>query len=246
MVQQHRGMLKLWSAALIAATFVLCIFGTYLTRSGVVSSVHAFGESLVGTFFLVFLLVAIFSSTLLLVIRQKVLRTEHAIENLLGKEALFLASNVLLVGMTVVTLVGTIFPIISRTLGGREVTVGPAFYNKVVAPLALLLTALMAVGPLLTYGAEASKKLLRGLVIPGLAAVVTPVVFWRCGLHNGWASGRRCDCRAGDLGRRRSICCAASRRARDRMARTIWPRRFSYSTPITAATVDKSCTWASY
>jgi cytochrome c-type biogenesis protein CcmF len=187
MVQQHRGMLKLWNAVLTAGTFVLCIFGTYLTRSGVVSSVHSFGESLVGTLFLAFLVVTILFSGVLLIVRRGLLKSEHNLENLLGREGMFLATNVLLVGMTLVTLFGTIFPVISRTLSDHEVTVGPNFYNKVIAPLALLLAGLMAVGPLLNYGAEASKRLIRGLAIPAIVACVIATFAWTRGLHNTWA-----------------------------------------------------------
>lgn len=187
MVHQHRGMLKSWNAWLIAATFVLCIFGTYLTRSGVVSSVHSFGESLVGTLFLIFLVVMVLFSVAMIVARRRVLRSERELETLLGREGFFLATNVLLVGMTAVTLFGTVFPVISRTLSDHEVTVGAAFYNKVVAPMALVLVALMAVGPLLSYGADSARKLLRGLLIPGILAAASIGIVWTRGLHNGWA-----------------------------------------------------------
>jgi cytochrome c-type biogenesis protein CcmF len=187
MVQQHRGMLKSWNAWLIAATFVLCIFGTYLTRSGVVSSVHSFGESLVGTLFLAFLVVTILFSVALILARRRVLRSEHEIENLLGREGFFLATNVLLVFMAAMTLLGTIFPVISRTISDHEVTVGAAFYNKVVAPLGLLLAALMAVGPLLSYGPEATRKLIRGLILPAAIAALAVSVFVAQGVHNTWA-----------------------------------------------------------
>src|SRR6185503_11467611 len=101
---QHRGMFKKWNAALIAACFILCIFGTYLTRSGVIQSVHAFGESLIGTFFLGFLIVTAVASFGLLILRRRELRSEHELEGLVGREGAFLATNVLLVGMTLVTL----------------------------------------------------------------------------------------------------------------------------------------------
>ena len=187
MVQQHRGMFRIWNAALLAVTFVLCIFGTYLTRSGIVDSVHGFGESLVGTFFLVFLLAVVVFSVALILIRTRRLRSQHKLESLISRDGAFLATNVLLSGMTIVVLIGTVFPVISRAITGTSTTLGPPFYNKVVAPAALLLVALMAIGPLLTYGKEAAHRLLRGSLIPISAAAIAGLTVWFRGFHNTWA-----------------------------------------------------------
>src|SRR4029078_2285330 len=108
----------------------------------------------------------------------------QCLEGLLGREGAFLATNVLLVGMMLVTLLGTLFPLISRVIAGREVTVGPAFYNKVVAPMGMLLIALMAVGPLLTYGDGAAKRLVRGLFVPSGVTVLVVAFAWTRGIHN--------------------------------------------------------------
>ena len=186
-VQQHRGMMKLWNAVLIAASFVLCIFGTYLTRSGVIQSVHSFGESPIGSFFLTFLVTTTLLTAGVIAWRRRLLKPEHPLEVLTGREGMFMATNVLLVLMTLVTLVGTIFPILSRTFGGQEVTVGQNFYNKVVAPMGLLLAAMMAVGPLLTYGKDAPRRLVKGLVLPVILAVAVVALLWVRGLHNPWA-----------------------------------------------------------
>jgi cytochrome c-type biogenesis protein CcmF len=187
MIQQHRGMFKKWNATLIVASFILCIFGTYITRSGVIQSVHAFGESLIGTFFLGFLIVAALASLFLLVLRRRAMSPEHELQGLVGREGAFLAANVLLVGMMLATLVGTLFPLISHAIAGREVTVGPAFYNKVVAPMGLLLIALMSVGPMLGYGEDAAKRVVRGLVIPASVTLLSVAFAWSRGLHNVWA-----------------------------------------------------------
>src|SRR5205823_5121160 len=96
-------------------------------------------------------------------------------------------TNVLLVGMMLATLVGTLFPLISRAIAGREVSVGPAFYNKVVAPMGMLLIALMSVGPVLGYGDGAAKRLVRGLIVPAGIAVLAVAVAWAGGLRDGWA-----------------------------------------------------------
>ncbi|MGD0540099.1 MAG: heme lyase CcmF/NrfE family subunit [Tepidisphaeraceae bacterium] len=187
MVQQHRGMFRIWNAVLLAVTFVLCIFGTYLTRSGIVDSVHGFGESLIGTFFLAFLLVVVVFSVGLIIWRMRSLRSQRKLEGLIGRDGVFLATNVLLGAMTLVVLIGTIFPVISRAFTGTSTTLGPPFYNKVVAPAGLLLVALMAIGPLLSYGKEAARRLARGSLIPGLAAIVAGVAVWARGFHNAWA-----------------------------------------------------------
>jgi cytochrome c-type biogenesis protein CcmF len=187
MVQQHRGMFKKWNAVLISATFILCIFGTYLTRSGVIQSVHSFGESLIGTFFLVFLGVLVVLSLGIIIARRRLLKPEYELDGLMGKEGFFLATNVLLVGMTVITLIGTIFPIISNVLGGQQITPKPSFYNTVVAPMGLGLVALMAVGPLLIYGKDASTKLIHGSIVPLIVAVATVATFVVMGLKNVWA-----------------------------------------------------------
>jgi len=184
MVQQQRGMLKGWNVVLIALSFVLCVFGTYITRSGVVDSVHTFGKSLVGTFFLVFLAATIVVSAVLILVRRKLLKGEHKLETVWGREGAFLAMNVLLVVMAAVTTVGTIFPVISNAFSGRAVTVNQGFYNKAVVPMGIALMAVMAFGPLLVYG-KGSEEHLRKHVRPPLigGAVVAAVVgiFWRVG-----------------------------------------------------------------
>jgi cytochrome c-type biogenesis protein CcmF len=186
MVQQHRGMFKKWNASLIAGTFILCIFGTYITRSGVIDSVHSFGKSLIGTFFFWFLVISILFSMIVIIARRLVLRPERELEGLVGKEGLFLATNVLLVGMMLITLYGTIRPLI-HGLFGVQVVATPEFYNRRVVPLGLVLVALMAVGPLLVYGKDAARRLLIGAMIPTVAAVLIIVIALVLGLRNIWA-----------------------------------------------------------
>jgi cytochrome c-type biogenesis protein CcmF len=187
MVQQHRGMFKKWNSSLIAGTFILCIFGTYITRSGVIDSVHSFGKSLIGTFFFWFLVFSILFSVILMIMRRHVLRAEHELEGLVGREGFFLATNVLLVGMMLVTLVGTMFPVISRVFAGQQITVGPSFYNKVVAPLGMVLVGLMAFGPLLVYGKDAAARLARSAIVPLIFAVLIVSVAFALGLRSFWA-----------------------------------------------------------
>jgi cytochrome c-type biogenesis protein CcmF len=186
-IQQHRGMFRGWNALLIAATFVLCIFGTYLTRSGLVDSVHTFGESLVGTFFLGFLALTIVFSLALLIVRRKLLRGEQKLEALVSREGAFLATNVLLLIMTAATLIGTIFPAISGAITGTRTTLGQPFYNKVVGPMAMVLIALMSIGPMLGFGKEAARKLTRAILAPAAVAAVAATWLALRGIHNAWA-----------------------------------------------------------
>lgn len=187
MVQQHRGMFKIWNASLIALTFLLCIFGTYLTRSGVIESVHAFNASQLGTFFLIFLILSSVFSFGLIVWRRKDLRPEHKLEGLISREGAFLLGNVLLVTMMLTTLVGTIFPILSGIVMTDPVTVGQPFYNIIVAPMGLLLVALMAVGPVLAFGREAALKIARNLRIPAIASLIVTGLVGFFITTNGWA-----------------------------------------------------------
>lgn len=187
MVQQHRGMFKFWNASLIALTFLLCLFGTYLTRSGVIESVHAFNASLLGTFFLFFLILSSVLSIALIVWRRKELRPEHKLEGLISREGAFLFGNVLLVTMMLTTLVGTIFPILSGIFMEEPVTVGQPFYNIIVAPMGLLLVALMAVAPVLAFGREAALKIVRSLRIPAIAALIVTGLVGATITTNGWA-----------------------------------------------------------
>ena len=211
MIQHQRGMFKRWNALLIAATFILCILGTYLTRSGVIQSVHTFGDAVVGTFFLtllnmpaldrlvavlggvigtfflVFLAIVTLATAALVVLRRRELKSEHRVEHLMSKDGFFLMANVLLVIITLVILIGTIFPLISTAVASTEVVVGPPFYNKVIVPMALLLVALMAVGPLLTYGREAGARIKRRLALPTCIAMACVLVMVLLGLFDLWA-----------------------------------------------------------
>ena len=172
--QTKRGMFKRWTAALTAVSFFLCIFGTYLTRSGVVQSVHAFGPSTIGTLFLVFLGAIAVSSVVFILLRLRALAGEHALESLISQEGFFLMGNILLVIMTGTTLVGTLFPLIS-SLFSAPITVNASFYNMVILPLALVLAALMSTGPVLGPGAgewERSRSKIGLMAITGFVAAI--------------------------------------------------------------------------
>jgi len=186
--QRGQGMFKRWNLALAIATFLLCIFGTYITRSGVVASVHTFGKSLVGTFFAVFLLIGVLTSLALFFWRFGAFKADRPLDGLLNREGMLLAGNVLLVLMTAITLVLTMWPAFSGTIDGKEATVPPRVFNKMVLPFALLLVAIMATGPLLSsVGQDAIRKLLRGLTIPLATAIVVCGGLWAMEIRSVWA-----------------------------------------------------------
>jgi cytochrome c-type biogenesis protein CcmF len=187
MAQQHRGTLKVWNVALIAATFILCIFGTYLTRSGVIQSVHAFEASSIGTFFLVFLGISLIVSVGIVLLRWKALRPTGTLGSPVGREAMILVGNFLLVGMAALTLIGTVFPLISGSVTGQAVSVSGSFYNKAVLPLALGLIAIMSIGPALGEGD--AGKLLKRLAVPLILAAILAGALIGRGYRGGWIIG---------------------------------------------------------
>ena len=173
--QQRKGMFRGWTAGLVASTFILCIFGTYLTRSGVVQSVHAFQASSVGTFFLVFLCLSIVATLVVISLRWKSLKPAAQLDGWLNRESAVLAGNILLVAMMLITLFGTVFPLISRAFASQPVSVNAAYYNKGVLPLGLCLVLAMAMGPALDAGKLAAPAL-RRLRWPAALAVAAPLV----------------------------------------------------------------------
>jgi cytochrome c-type biogenesis protein CcmF len=151
MVQEKRGMLKLWNVSLIAGTFVLSLLGTFLVRSGVLSSIHAFGASTLGTPFLIFIGLCAIGSIALIVSRAPDLRSKAKLDSLMSREAFFLLNNLVLVALCVVIAWGTYFPLISEALTGTKESVGPPFFNRITTPLALLLVLLSGIGPMLAW-----------------------------------------------------------------------------------------------
>ncbi len=180
MIQEKRGMLKKWNMILIMLSFVLCIFGTFITRSGIVSSVHSFAQSSVGDYFLVFLILLVAGLTALVWTRMPRLEAEAKLESMVSREATFLFNNLLLVGMAFTVLWGTMFPVVSEMFRGVRVTVGPPFFNQVNVPIGLALLALTGVGPLIAWRKASPANLKRQFVAPlatgGGAALVAALL----------------------------------------------------------------------
>lgn len=217
MIQEKRGMLKHWNMVLIILTYCLVIFGTFLTRSGVLSSVHAFAQSAIGPLFFVFIGLTFTGSLVLLLRRWDDLKSEVHMTSMLSREAMFLLNNLLFMGILVVCFWGVIFPLISELLTNQKVTVGPPFYERATAPLFAGLLLLMGVAPLAAWRYSTAKTLGRamwkpfllslvGILLPLLAGVRQPAAllgfwlsafvaavtlyeFWRGALARGKKSG---------------------------------------------------------
>jgi cytochrome c-type biogenesis protein CcmF len=180
MIQEKKGMLKVWNLSLVILTFALTIFGTFLTRSGVISSVHSFTQSGMGPFFMGFLLVLLAISIGMLIWRLPLLRSHNELESVFSREAAFLLNNLLFVGIAFTVFWGTVFPVITEWVRGVKITVGPPFFNRVNAPLALALIFLMGVGPAIAWRRATWASLRRsftsstifGLLVGGLSLVV--------------------------------------------------------------------------
>ena len=170
MVQEKRGMLKVWNVSLICTTFTLALLGTFLVRSGILDSIHAFGASTIGVQFLVFIACVIALSAGLILSRLPDLRSEARLDSLLSREAFFLLNNLVLVGLALVILWGTFFPLISEALTGTEQTVGPPWFDRLTTPLAIVLVLLTGIGPVLAWRRVTPASLRRILLVP-LAAM---------------------------------------------------------------------------
>jgi len=172
MIQEKRGMLKKWNMTLITLSFMLSVFGTFITRSGIISSVHSFAESNVGYFFLGFLILTAALVGWLLWSRLPELKTEAALESALSREASFYFNNLVLVGIAFSVFWGTMFPILSEAVRGQKITVGPPFFNLVNIPLGLLLLALTGIGPLIAWRKASARNLQRQFLVPAGAMLV--------------------------------------------------------------------------
>jgi cytochrome c-type biogenesis protein CcmF len=161
MVQERRGMLKVWNVSLICATFALCLLGTFLVRSGILQSIHAFGESTVGTPLLILIAAVLGGSTALVVSRLPDLRAARRVESLASREAVFLVNNVLLVGLAFVVFYGTFFPLIAEAVTGERSTLAAPWFDQYVTPLAILLVLFTGVGPLLAWRRISAGRALR-------------------------------------------------------------------------------------
>jgi cytochrome c-type biogenesis protein CcmF len=187
MVQERREMLRFWNQSLIIATFLLTILGTFLTRSGVLSSVHAFTEGTIGLFFLGFIATVLVFSLVLLTGRGGELRESGSLDDPLSRETVFLANNLLFTAFTFTVLLGTLFPLVAEAVRGVKVSVGAPFFNRMTIPLCVALLFLVGVGPALPWRGGRRDELKRSM-LPSLAALIgTVALSFAIGVPSGWA-----------------------------------------------------------
>jgi cytochrome c-type biogenesis protein CcmF len=189
MMQERKGMMKSWNVWLIFSTFLLTLLGTLLTRAGLVSSVHAFAQSSIGTWFVTFMGIVLAVCIFAYVLNSAHLKTEHHLESLVSRESSFLFNNLVLLTACFVILWGTLFPILSEYVVGNKVTVGAPWYNRVAVPIGLFLLFLTGVGPLLPWRATSFKSVRRNFILPVIALWATVIVCFAVGV-NPWAGGQ--------------------------------------------------------
>jgi cytochrome c-type biogenesis protein CcmF len=173
MIQEKRGMLKVWNVSLVLATGTLAIMGTFLVRSGILDSIHAFGGHTLGVPFVCLIAAMIGGSIYLVVSRRGMLRSEHRLDSLFSRESVFIANNLVLVGLCFVIFWGTYFPLISEALTGQEASVGPPWFDRYTVPLALILVLLSGIGPVIAWRRATLANARRNFVIPSACALVT-------------------------------------------------------------------------
>jgi cytochrome c-type biogenesis protein CcmF len=189
MVQEKRGMLRVWNACLVVGSFSMALLGTFLVRSGVLQSIHAFGDNTVGPYILGLIGVVVIGSTLLIVSRLDDLRSPKRIDSLVSREAVFLVNNLLLVGLTAVIFWGTFFPLISELFTGNKASLAAPWFDRYTTPLAILLVLFTGIGPLLAWRRvswESAKRVFRVPLAVGAVALVALVAFTDAA-HKPWA-----------------------------------------------------------
>ncbi len=173
MVQERRGMLKVWNVSLIVATFALCLLGTFLVRSGILESIHAFGASTVGTPLLILIGTVLIGSTALIVSRLGDLRSDRRVESLASRESVFLVNNLLLVGLCLIVFWGTFFPLIAEALTGERSSLAAPWFDRYVTPIAILVVLFTGIGPLLAW-----KRVSRGRALQLFGPPITFAVLF--------------------------------------------------------------------
>ncbi len=187
MMQEKKGMMKVWNMVLVSATFFLCIFGTFLTRSGVVSSVHAFAQSPIGKYFVTFLAAGIAATIYLILDRLDYLKSEAQLESVVSRESSFLFNNLILLASCFTVLWGTLFPVLSEAVTGEKISVGTPFFNRVNVPIGLFLLFLTGVGPLVAWRRSSLESLRRAFLWPALAGLALIAVLFAAGVRHAYA-----------------------------------------------------------
>jgi len=181
-------MLRVWNIWLVFTTFLLCIFGTFLTRSGVVSSVHAFAQSSIGQWFMGFLIIVIAVCLVAFLKNRDYLRSDNQLDSMISRESSFLFNNLILLVACIAVISGTLFPVLSEWVRGTKISVGPPFFSRVNIPIALFLLFLTGVGPLLAWRKTSTESLKRNFGWPLLGGFTAMIVAIAFGLRDFYVS----------------------------------------------------------
>ena len=187
MMQEKKGMMKVWNMVLISTTFFLCILGTFLTRSGVVQSVHAFARSEIGKYFVSFLAIGIAAVIYLILERLDYLKSESQLESVVSRESSFLFNNLILLASCFAVLWGTLFPVISEAISGDKISLDADWYNRLMVPIGLFLLFLTGVGPLFSWRRTSVDSLRRNFQWPGIASLVLVGALIAAGIRHFYA-----------------------------------------------------------
>jgi cytochrome c-type biogenesis protein CcmF len=187
-IQEKRGMLKIWNMSLVLMTFMLTIFATFLTRSGLIESVHSFAQELkIAYIFLGFMSAVTAACVVLILYRLPQLRSENSIESFVSRESAFLFNNLILLGAAFTVMWGTLFPLISEGITGQAISVGPPFFEKVNLPIGLMLLALIGIGPVIGWRRATRRNLQRNFSTPVVVGLLVAAVLWAMGARHGLA-----------------------------------------------------------
>jgi len=187
MMQEKKGMMKVWNMVLIATTFFLCILGTSMTRGGLVQSVHAFAQSEIGKYFVTFLAVGVAATAYLIIDRLDYLKSEAQLESVISRESSFLFNNLILLASCFAVLWGTLFPKISEAISGDQISLDADWYNRLMVPIGLFLLFLTGVGPLFAWRRTSIDRLRRNFQWPGIASLVLVGALFAAGIHKPYA-----------------------------------------------------------
>ena len=172
LIQEKKNMLKGWNVILIMMTFTLTIFGTYLTRSGIISSIHAFAATDLGIWFFGFIVIIILFNIVILYFNKDILQSQNKLDSVISRESGFLFNNMLFVAICIAVLWGTLYPIISEVLTGTQIMLGPSYFNKVIQPFGIVLVFLTGVGPLLSWRRTSTKSIIKNFLKPFLISTI--------------------------------------------------------------------------
>ncbi len=187
MMQEKKGMMKVWNMVLVSATFFLCILGTFLTRSGVVNSVHAFASGPIGKYFVIFMAIGIAATIYIILDRLDYLKSEAELESVISRESSFLFNNLVLLASCFAVLWGTLFPVISEAVSGEKISLDAPWFNRLMIPIGLFLLFLTGVGPLFAWRRTSSESLQRNFMWPGIASLVLAGALMAAGMRNYYA-----------------------------------------------------------